>query len=153
MRLLLDSNFYSVLYYNAVLWLTPELSLTIKQALLSILANALRSCMMSNCSEKSFVRIYPMCRKCTPSQIMSYQSSLLLHKIVNDIFESCTTEHATLLNNVVYSRRQLKFEIIRSKIGMNTFWNKFCHISKLISLDSLNLGFINFNKLMKLQFF
>ena len=26
MHLLLDSNFYSVLYYNSVLWLTPELS-------------------------------------------------------------------------------------------------------------------------------
>ena len=50
MRLLLDSYFYSVLYYNAVVWLTPELSSTLKQHLLSVSANALRSCMMSNCS-------------------------------------------------------------------------------------------------------
>ena len=46
MRLLLDSNFYSVLYYNSVLWLTPELSSVLKQSLLSISANALRSCML-----------------------------------------------------------------------------------------------------------
>ena len=51
MRLLLDSYFYSVLNYNAVIWLTPELCSSSKQALLSISANALRSCMMSNCSE------------------------------------------------------------------------------------------------------
>ena len=83
MRLLLDSYFYSVLYYNAVIWLTPELISSSKQALLSISENALRSCMMSNCSKLSFVRIHSICRKCTLSQIMSYQSSVHLHKIVN----------------------------------------------------------------------
>ena len=41
MRLLLDSNFYSILYYNAVSWLTPEISAVMKQALLSISVNAL----------------------------------------------------------------------------------------------------------------
>ena len=40
-RTLLDSNFYSVLYYNAVIWLTPNLSSDLKQSLLSISANAL----------------------------------------------------------------------------------------------------------------
>ena len=155
MRLLLDSYFYSVLYYNAVLWLTPELGSCMKQALLSISANALRSCMMSNSSEISFIRIHTICGKCTPSQIMSYQSSLHLHKTVNEIFESVTTEHAALINNIICTRRQLKFEVIRSngnKIGMNTLSNKFYHISKQISLDSLNLGFIHFKKLMKIQF-
>ena len=38
------------IYYNAGIWLTPELSAVMKQSLLSISANALRSCMMSfNC--------------------------------------------------------------------------------------------------------
>ena len=44
MRALLDSNFYSVLYYNSVIWLTPEISSVMKQSLLSISANAMRSC-------------------------------------------------------------------------------------------------------------
>ena len=43
MRTLLDTYFYSVLYYNAVIWLTPEMSSIMKQNLLSISANALRS--------------------------------------------------------------------------------------------------------------
>ena len=155
MRLLLDSYFYSVLYYNAVLWLTPELSSPMKQALLSISANALRSCMMSNCFEISFVRIHSLCHKSTPSQIMSYQAALHLHRVFNEMFESCTTEHAALLLNVTCTSRQLKFEIIRnnrSKIGMNCISNKFYHITKQISLDSLNLGYVHFKKLMKFQF-
>ena len=122
MRMLLDSNFYSILNYNAVLWLTPELSSVMKQALLSISANVLRSCMMSRNSDISFVTIHTLCKKCTPTQIMSYQSSLQLHKSLTKLYESCTTEHATLLNNIVFTGRQLNFEIIRynrSKIGMN----------------------------------
>ena len=73
MRQLLDSNFYSILYYNAALWLTPELCSPMKQALLSISANALRSCMLSNCCEVSFVKIHSISKKCTPTQIMAYQ--------------------------------------------------------------------------------
>ena len=155
MRILLDSNFYSILYYNAVLWLTPELSSVMKQALLSISANALRSCMMSRCPEISFITIHTLCKKFTPSQIMSYQSSLHLYKSLNDLYESCSTEHATLLSNIVCTRRQLNFEIIRNnknKIGMNCLSNKFYHISKLISLNNLNLNFVHFKKLMKIQF-
>ena len=83
---------------------------------------------------------------------MYYQISIQLHKTLNDIFESCTSEHASLLNNMVCSRRQLKFEIIRSKIGMNAIKNKFFHINKLIGLDLINLTFIQFKRIMKIQF-
>ena len=155
MRILLDSYFYSVLYYNAVLWLTPELSSIMKQSLLSISANALRSCMLSNCNEISFVNIHKICKKCTPSQIMSYQAALHLHKTLSGISELCSTEHATILTNIVCTTRQLKFEIIRNnknKIGMNTVSNKFYQISKLISLDCLNFTFVHFKKIMKIQF-
>ena len=41
MRILLDSYFYSTLYYNSVIWLTPNLSSQSKQNLLSVSANAL----------------------------------------------------------------------------------------------------------------
>ena len=155
MRLLLDSNFYSVLYYNSVLWLTPGLSAVLKQSLLSISANALRSCMLSFNSEISFENIHKKCKKCTPTQIMFYQTSLQLHKSINEIYNCCTSEHTTLLNNIVCTGRQLKFEITRDnrgKIGMNTFSNKFYHVSKLIGLDTLNLTFVHFKKIMKVQF-
>ena len=74
MRTLLDSNFYSILYYNAVIWLTPEINAVMKQALLFISANALRSCMLSNCGEISFERIHSICKKCTPNKLPSTKS-------------------------------------------------------------------------------
>ena len=106
-------------------------------------------------SEMSFVRIHSICKKCTPSQIMSYQSALNLHRVINEIPELWTTEHAALTLNIICTRRQCMFEIFKSnrnKIGMNTISNKFFHISKLTSLDFLNLGFVHFKKLMKFQF-
>ena len=54
-----------------------------------------------------------------------------------------------------HQHQQSKFEILRNfqgKIGMNTMANKFYHISKLIGLDQLNLGFVHFKKLAKIQF-
>ena len=126
-----------------------------KQALLSITANALKSCMMNNCSEISFLEIHKKCKKCTPTHIMSYQSSIQLYKTLNNVFTYCSTEHANLLNNIVCPRRQLKIEKVRSnkiKIGMNMTSNKFYRISKKVGLDLLNLKFVQFKKLMKIQF-
>ena len=34
MRILLDSHFYSVLYYNAAIWLTPSINSDLKQNLM-----------------------------------------------------------------------------------------------------------------------
>ena len=86
---------------------------------------------------------------------MSYQLSLQLHKSLSEMSEKCTTEHTRILNNIVCTSRQLNFEILRdntSKIGMNTFSNKFYHISKMISLNNLNLSFVHYKKIMKIQF-
>ena len=138
-----------------MLWLTPQLCTLSKQALLSISANALRSCMLTNCSDISFIRIHSICKKCTPTQIMSYQAAIHLFKVINESFNYCTTDHAILYNNIVCTGRQLKFELFRSnstKIGMNSLANKFHQISKLISLDVLNLGFVHFKKIAKIQF-
>ena len=35
---------------------------------------------------------------------------------------------------------------------MNTQANKFYHINKLIGLDKLNMSFVHYKKLMKIQF-
>ena len=86
---------------------------------------------------------------------MYYQSALQLHKVLNSSFVLCTTEHVRILSNIVCPRRQLKFEILRDnavKIGMNTSSNKLYHLNKLIGYDFLNLGFVHFKKLMKIQF-
>ena len=58
MRTLLDSHFYSVLYYNSNIWLTPSLSPDMKQNLLSISATALRSCLMHKGFDISFENLH-----------------------------------------------------------------------------------------------
>ena len=70
MRTLLDANFYSILYYNAVIWLTPMLHSELKQSLLSISANALRTCLRNDGFDISFEKIHKVHKKSTPKQII-----------------------------------------------------------------------------------
>ena len=66
-----------------------------------------------------------------------YQFLLKLHKLLNEIYDNCSLEHVKILNELVCTRRQLMFEILRNnrfKIGMNTTSNKLYHVSKLIGL-------------------
>ena len=59
---------------HAVIWLTPAINETMKQNLMSISANALRSCLMSNNCEILFERIHENATKCTSFQIMMIQA-------------------------------------------------------------------------------
>ena len=93
--------------------------------------------------------------KCTPNQIMLYQIALNLHKVINDTDTHISTETSSVLDQVICTRRQLNFETFKNntyKIGLNTTGNKFYHVSRLIGLDKLNLGFVHFKKIMKIQF-
>ena len=108
---------------------------------------------MYNNHEISFERIHFNAKKCTPSQIMLYQSALHLHKFLNQ--EVLSFESVTVLHNMTCTRRQTTFEILRNnngKIGMNTTSNKFYCLSGKISLLVLNHEFVHFKKLMKVQF-
>ena len=152
MRILLDANFYSILYYNSVVWLTPNLSSEMKQSLLSVSANALRSCLNLD-YDLSFENVHKISKKCTPKQVTLYQISLNLYITLNVPF--LRTETITVLEQSVFTRRQTNFEILRAnltKIGMNTLANKFYHITKMIGLDKLNLSFVHYKKIMKIQF-
>ena len=154
MRMLLDSNFYSVLYYNSVIWLTPNITSDLKQNLLSVSACALRSCLDHVGPSISFDVIHKIHRKCTPKQIMLYQISLNLHKLLNTD-GPITSELVTVLDQIICGRRQLRFEIYRNfqgKIGMNTTANKLFFINNRITLDSLNLSFVHYKKIMKILF-
>ena len=108
--------------------------------------------MQSN-HEISFERLHAIAKKCTPSQIMLYQSALHLHKVLNQ--EVLSFESVTVLHNLTCLRRQTTFEIFRNnnvKIGMNTTENKFYCLSRKISLLVFNYEFVHYKKLMKVQF-
>ena len=139
--------------YTLLIWLQPEIGSVMKQKLLSISACALCSCLMNINNEVSFERVHEINKKCTPSQIMAYQSALLLHKTVN--FELPCFEATTVLNQMTVTSRQMMFLIFKNnstKIGMNTTSNKFYQLTGKITLNSLGLSFVHFKKLMKIQF-
>ena len=126
-----------------------------KQNLLSISANALRSCLMHGGLDISFDCLHKTHKKCTPNQIMYYQMALNLFKIVNSSDHELSFESLTVLDQVIWTCRQIKFQVQRnftSKIGLNTIANKLYHLNNLIGLDLLNLTLVHFKKLMKLQF-
>ena len=155
MRKLIDTYFYSVLYYNASVWLSPDLNSSCKHDLLAVSALALRSCLMTERSDISFINLHKYHNKCTPGQIMFYQISLLLFKLVNENENVPSLSFVNLLEQVVCTRRQIMFECHRanhSKIGMNSLENKLYHVSKLIVINKLNWTFPLFKKHMKLQF-
>ena len=108
-----------------------------KQSLLSVSANALRSC-LSLSFDISFENVHRISNKCTPNQIMLYQSSLKLHKMLNDPI--MTTEILHIIEQSVFTGRQITFEILslnNNTIGMNTQANKLYHITKMIGLVNL----------------
>ena len=155
MRTLLDSNFYSILYYNAVIWLTPTLRSDLKQNLLTASACALRSCLMNEGFDISFVNLHKIHNKCTPEQIMYYQMSLKLHKLMNEHNNHLSFEHVTIMDQIVGTSRQINFQTFKkfnTKIGLNTTANKLFPLNNMIRLDSLNLKFTHYKKLAKLQF-
>ena len=127
----------------------------LRHNLMSISAYALRSCVMKDNFDVSFVNIHIKCKKSTPEQISLYQSALKLHKTVNENLEDFTFEQVTVLDQIICTSRQINFQIARNcihKIGMNTTSNKLYALSNLIGLGMLNLSFVHFKKLAKLQF-
>ena len=103
--------------------------------------------------EISFEKLHATAKKCTPSQIMLFQASLNVHKLLNQ--DLISLEIVTVLNQMICTGRQTSFEILRdnnSKIGMNTTANKFYCISGKIGLLALNYSFVHYKKFMKIQF-
>ena len=126
--------------------------------LLSVSACALRSCIGNPENVISFDKLHLINKKCTPNQIMSYQSAIQLHKTLNFIHWTeiqPNFESITVLNQMTFTIRQMNFIVFRdnkTKIGMNTTANKFYQLSGKISMDSLNYSFVHYKKLMKILF-
>ena len=103
----------------------------------------------------SFENVHKFNKKSTPKQLMKYQIALSLHRLINDSSEHLNFDHIMVLDQLICTRRQLKFEIIRkfnNKIGMNIQANKFYYINSEISLDMLNMSFVHYKKLCKIQY-
>ena len=83
--------------------------------------------------------------------LSSYQWGLTLNNNEHEI----SFETVTVYNQIICSRRRLKFKILRNfnnKIGLNTTANKLYHLNDLISFDILNFTFVHFKKFVIIQF-
>ena len=81
--------------------------------------------------------------------------ALNLHHTLNFEAHELTLETITILDQIICTRRQSRFQIIRNcnnKIGFNTTANKLYHMNNLLELKWLNLTFLQFKRLAKSLF-
>ena len=152
-KILLDSYFYSVLYYNSEIWLLPSLYQCQTHLLLSASANALRSCYKHPTPYVSFDLLHKHNRKSTPEHYSKYQLSLLLYKYFNSSIHD--TDWVDFVNQFVITGRQNKFMITKNnklKIGLNSVPNRLNYITNQIELDLLNLSYPTYKFKMKSMF-
>ena len=76
---------------------------------MSISANALKENY-----DVSFENIHLKYKKCTLYQITLCQSSLKLHKTVNENLDDLTFEQITVLDQIICTSRQINFQIARN---------------------------------------
>ena len=82
-KMLLTSNFYSVLYYNCEVWLSNELKGHTKQMILAASSKGLK--MINNESDLriSYHQLHSQEKRATPMKFAKYKLAVQLHKIYN----------------------------------------------------------------------
>ena len=75
LKQLLTSNFYSLLYYNAEIWMIPSLHANLKKHLLSCFPQALKILGNNSDPRISFEKLHVMNGRATPNQMMLYKHS------------------------------------------------------------------------------
>ena len=81
---LINANFYSILYFNADIWLLPSLTRPAKQALLSASAAPLKLCCNTYHTLMSYNQLHKVLNRPTPNDYTKYNHALLLHKTQNN---------------------------------------------------------------------
>jgi hypothetical protein len=150
---LLTSNFYSILYYNAEIWLSDSLSHQLKKQLQSASGRALRVAMHYPDPMISFQQLHRTSGRATPNMIDKYRLALQLYKTFND--RKPEKEWLDLNFVQTNARRQTEFNILRSnrlQIVLNTFSNKFHELNGMIPLEWFNKTITSFKLLCKLKF-
>ena len=153
LKQLLTANFYSVLYYNAEIWLIPSLHANLKRHLMSCSAQALKLL-----GKKSDLRIlneqrHKMNGRATPIQMMKYKHSLLLFKLYNDTLQS--EDWMDLNWNQSFNNRSTKvrlFDTSNIRIGKNILSNRLTIVNSQIEYDWLNKSLNSYKLICKLLF-
>ena len=152
-KMLVTSNFYSVLYYNCEIWLSNGLKTRLKQQILSASSNALK--MLNNVSDLrlSFKQLHKNEKRALPMDFSNYRLSIQLFKIYNG---SSMDENWMDMNfNQNFNARNKMFHIndnSKLMVGRNILSNRLNALNNLVELDWLNLAFTAFKLKMKKLF-
>ena len=82
-KMLLTSNFYSILYYNCEIWLSNGLNTTLKQKILSASSQALLMLNNSSDMRTSYTQLHKLEKRALPMEFAKYRLAIQLFKIYN----------------------------------------------------------------------
>ena len=153
LKQLLTSNFYSVLYYNAEIWLIPSLHQNLKRHLLSCSAQALKLLGNWRDVQISYENLHKVNKRGTPHQMTLYKHGLLLHKLYNSTEQG--DEWMDINFNQSFNNRCTKFRVFdvsSLKVGKNILSNRLALINNEIEYDWLNKSLNSYKVLCKKKF-
>ena len=136
---IITSNFYTILYYNAEVWLLPTLGPQLKQKILSASSAPLKLCTPNYNYLMSFNSLHYLNQRATPTQFTIYTHALLLHKTYND--ETMSNDWLNLFFNQQFNQRELNVKFYNTssyRIGNNIISNRFTILNGKIKLSWLN---------------
>ena len=150
---IITANYYSILYYNAEIWLLPSLKPALRQQLLSASSAPLKLITNNYNYLVSYNTLHYLNQRATPNQITLYKHALLLHKTYN--CSSYSNDWTHLHFNQQFNNRNTKVKFTNTakyKIGNNLLANRFTILNGKIELSWLNDSFESFKIKCKLKF-
>ena len=150
---IIKSNYYSILYYNAEIWLLPSLGPSLKQKMLSASAAPPKLTVNNYTSMISHNSLHYLNNRATPNQVTIYKHALLLYKTFNSTIPN--REWVSLFFNQTFNSRQTRlkfFSTAKFKISNNILANRFKILNNLIKFDKLNLTYESYKVYCKKLF-
>ena len=147
------ANFFSILYYNASIWLLPSLRPIIKKQILSASASALKLCCYGYDRSISYENLHKLVRFPTPKEQTNYLHAILLYETYNDT--NTSKDWIDLFFNQSFNTRYLHVKFFANNIfkpGNNLLANRFTSLNNLIPYEWLNYPFNKFKSKCKKEF-
>ena len=136
---IITSNYYSILYYNAEVWLLPTLNPQLKQKLLSASSAPLKLTTNNYNYLISFNTLHYVNKRATPDMIQAYKHALLLHKLYNNENANINWVDLFFSQNFNHRNQTVKFYNTSTyKVGNNLLPNRFTILNGKIQLNWLN---------------
>ena len=153
LKQLLTLNFYSVLYYNCEIWLTPMLETRCKKQLLAASSMALKICVSHYDSSISFNKLHELQKRATPTKMMWYRLAVQLYKVYNAIMMNDDWIDLNFQQNFNDRNNHVQInDASKLRIGRNTLMNRLNCINNKIELNWLNKSIDSYKILCKLTF-